>query len=198
MRPLPVLLALLAGCASDAPVRRPAHASTPRLESAAAVERAAALLSEKGYELALADSARGVVITRPLELQAACGSSTCLARQTVYLRVAGGRTTLSLDRELWSSSARRWAQPDDPASVEALERDEAALLQELFGAAEVELRRSLAGEPCGRENECQRGLLCLARRCWTPCDGSCPEGARCLPAAGGRSVCVRAGETAPN
>jgi len=170
----------------------------PRLEAAEAVERAAAALAGRGYQMALADPVRGVVITGPLELQAPCGASTCLARQTIYLRVAAGKATLSVDRELWDSSARRWVQPEDPPSVEALERDEAALLRELSGAVEVELRRSTAGEPCGRESECQGGLACLARRCWTRCDGGgCPEGARCLPAAGGRQVCVREGEAAP-
>ncbi len=200
MRPVaPALLALLLACAGEKLARRPAHAATPRLEGADAVGQATGALAGKGYQMALADPVRGVVITRPLELQAPCGASTCLARQTIYLRVASGKATLSVDREHWDSSARRWAQPDDPPSIEALERDEAALLQELFGAVEVELRRSVAGEPCGRENECQRGLACLARRCWTPCDGGgCPEGARCLPAAGGRQVCVRAGETPPS
>lgn len=199
MRPLaPALLLALLACAAEKPIRRPAHAAAARLDGAEVIRRATAALAGKGYRMGLADPERGVAITFPLELQAACGESTCLARQTVYLRVLEGRATLSVDREYWEPSAHRWEQPDDPAAVAALEADEASLLRELSGAAEVELRRSLASEPCGRENECQRGLACLARRCWTPCHGGgCPEGSSCLEALGGRTVCVRAGEAPP-
>jgi len=160
-----LLLASSMACAGGAAVRRPAHGEFAPSSRDAVWEKALAVLRAEGYELAIADSELGVLISTERELQSPCGTEQCLSRETLFLRLGtGGQAQLSLERSHWDQALGRFARAAGTRSVEAVERTEAALLRAITGRS-AELRLSRRGESCGVDAECEPGFFCLQRHC---------------------------------
>ncbi len=145
-------------------MRRPAHGDFDPGERAAVWERTAQAVRERGYELALADPARGILVTRELERQAPCGGTTCLARDILHLRIEDGRAVANLQRRVWDAALRTWAEPSDRRAIKGIEAEEREFLSSL-GVREIVVRRSSAGEGCADDADCAGGLACSSRRC---------------------------------
>jgi len=87
----------LAGCAGPT-VQRPAHGSYDAAFRLEVWQRAVMTLGAHGYELSFEDPALGVLVTRERESQAPCGETTCLSRETVYVRLDGGHLFVNVAR----------------------------------------------------------------------------------------------------
>jgi hypothetical protein len=175
-----LVLLVAAACATPRVTPRPAHASFDPLQAKDTTARALEAVKARGYELAFHDAARGLILTRTREGQVACGLNECLARDTLILRLDGGRAVAVLSRQLFDPSLRFWEAPRQPADLDAVEADEVSLLQ-AFLAGPPTLRLSREGEPCAGAENCERGLACENRRCRAP--GASTPRAR-LPAPG--------------
>jgi hypothetical protein len=161
---LPLLAAALS-CAADRPLRRPVHGAFAGASFDATWDRALEVLRAEGYEIGLADRARGILMTGERELQAPCGEAQCLSRESVFLRLApSGQATLSIRRSRWNPAEGAFGEGTDRRSVEATERDQQALLAAITRGS-TELRLARRGESCGADAECERGLACQARKC---------------------------------
>jgi hypothetical protein len=158
--------AALAACAGDRPQRRSAHARFEKSTFDEAWQRSLEALSAQGYELELEDRARGILVTKERELQAPCGSETCLSRERAFLRLTdGGHGIANIQREHWDPAARRWSVSSERAAVAAVEQAQLELARRALGG-EPELRRSAVDEPCSADEECLKGLACApSRRC---------------------------------
>jgi hypothetical protein len=170
LRSSALLAALLAaGCATTGPASRPS-APRPAMAQLTVVDRDAAwaaalrVFGERGDDVQLADPARGLLVTAPKELQAPCGVRTCLARDTVQVWIGGTQAQLVIERRIFDDAVRAFLPPQDEAAVQAVERDQVALLAQIAGGS-PELRLSRAGEHCGFASECDAGLRCVAARC---------------------------------
>ncbi len=112
-----VPLALLA-CAGATPLQRPAElgADAPApardqfLPSDGDVIFASAvrLADLEGYPVKTCDAARGRLETNPLELEAGCGATACLARQTVEVKLGFHAARVTVTREVYDGAARTW------------------------------------------------------------------------------------------
>jgi hypothetical protein len=164
---VPLLAACLAlACAGSRPERRPAYGAFDPTAYAEAWRRSVDAVQSKGYELEMQDQARGILVTKERELQAPCGAETCLSRERLYLRLTpGGQAIANLVREHWDVATRQWSPSADPLSVAAVEKAQADLLAPLVRDGKVTLRKSARDEPCTGDDECERGLACVARRC---------------------------------
>ncbi len=164
---VPLLAASLAlACAGSRPERRPAYGSYDPAAYAEAWQRSLDSVRAQGYELEMQDQARGILVTRERELQAPCGAETCLSRERLYLRLTpGGQAIANVLREHWDVATRQWTPSTDPTSITAVEKTQADLLAPLVKDGKVTLRKSALDEPCTGDDECEKGLACVARRC---------------------------------
>lgn len=139
MRVADLLLAVLtlASCTPAAVVVRPARRPIGAGHADAVFARAVHILDEHGYQLSRCDEDLGALETERLEVDATCGSTTCLSRQTVALKVGWRAVRLSVHREFWDASVRSWVPPEDSRSYGAIQLEETTLLAEL-GAADLE------------------------------------------------------------
>ncbi|HSM92849.1 MAG TPA: hypothetical protein VLT47_08150 [Anaeromyxobacteraceae bacterium] len=176
---LALLFALSTACATPRVVPRPAHGVYDPGQGKATTARALAEVAARGFQLAFHDAARGLILTRTREGQAACGAGDCLARDTYVLRLDGGHAVAVLSRQIFDPSLRYWEGPRLPADLDAVEADEVALLHAFLAEPPV-LRLSRDGEPCADAGNCERGLACESRRCRAP-GASSPQ--RRLPAS---------------
>jgi hypothetical protein len=167
LAPLALLSVLASACAAPRVTPRPAHGTFDPVTAKATTERALQALKERGFELAFHDAARGLILTRTREGQAACGMGECLTRDTLILRLEGGHAVAVVTRQLFDPSLRFWEPPRTPAELDTVEADEVALLR-AFLAEPPTLRLSRDGESCAGEGNCERGLSCENRRCRTP------------------------------
>ncbi len=164
-RPLPFALAALLACAASGPLqRRPAHGAFPPAALEATWARAQEVVHAEGYAVGFADASRFILVTKERELQAPCGEEQCLARESVFLRLADGRAMLSIHRETWDQATRRWLPVSGARGVARIEAAERAMLHAVTGGG-AELRLAREGEGCGHDAECERGLACAQRRC---------------------------------
>jgi hypothetical protein len=165
------LALLLAACASDRLVRRAAHGAFPGATYEDAWARAERALQARGYHLEMSDHERGILVTDERELQAPCGSETCLSRDRVFVRLTrAGQAVVNVQRQHWDPAARRWDLTQDAASIAAVEKVQLELLKDVV-PGELVLRRSAREEPCRGDDECEPGLACLANRCAEPAAG---------------------------
>jgi hypothetical protein len=164
---VPLLAACLAlACAGSKPERRPAYGAFEQAAYADAWRRSVDAVLAQGYELEMQDQARGILVTKERELQAPCGAETCLSRERLYLRLTqGGQAIANVLREHWDVATRQWSPSADPASIAAVEKAQADLLAPLVKDGKVTLRKSALDEPCTGDDECEKGLACVARRC---------------------------------
>jgi hypothetical protein len=88
----------------------------------------------RGWDIVSCDPDLGAIATATTETDAPCGASTCLARQTVAVKLGHRRARVTLVREVWDATLRAWRVPDDPSSVAAIDRDLWELLEETMRA----------------------------------------------------------------
>jgi hypothetical protein len=176
-RLLPALL-VATSCAPPSTLPPAGAAGLPVVRSAldagqadAVFERAARVLRRRGYELVTCDLDRGVLRTERTELDAPCRVTTCLARQFVTVKLGWRSVRLAVVREVWDSAYRSWIPAEDPAALEAVGREEGALLRDLLAADLEGARASAVGvaggvcrlaEPCG-QGQCSTMVHLIAR-----------------------------------
>jgi hypothetical protein len=88
--------------------------------------RAATVLLERGLRIATCEPAR--IVTAPRELDVPCGTSTCLARELVVVRVAEHSAQVEILRGVWEPAARGWVMALTRSTADDAARREAELL----------------------------------------------------------------------
>lgn len=173
MIPRWLLPALLAATACAPPSRLQAAGAVQRPvvragvdpgQADAVFERAARVLRRRGYELVTCDLERGLLRTERAELDAPCFGTTCLARQFVTVKLGWRSVRLAVVREVFDAGPRGWTPATDRASVAAVDREEAALLQALLAADLEGARASDVGEDGG---PCRQAASCGPGQCST-------------------------------
>jgi hypothetical protein len=98
----------------------------PKFEEvfAAAVD----LVHDRGLEIAECQEWRGALTTVPVEIDARCGGSTCLARDTTRVKLGYRRARVVVTREVWDAAIRGWREQVDPGTEEELSRTERELV----------------------------------------------------------------------
>jgi hypothetical protein len=163
MSPLPRLallaaLASLAACAHDPRVARrtppadpaqPARAEFDPDHFQAVFVSAVDALRRGGYTLPKCDAAFGAVVTGTIELDAACSSASCLTRQSTEIKLGHHAARVTVHREIWDSATRSWVSVSDPAAVDALQKEQAALLDRIIAvSAAVQDGATRPADPC--------------------------------------------------
>jgi hypothetical protein len=110
-----------------------AEFAPPRFHAifAAAVE----VVRRRGLALAQCEAPRGALATAPVELDARCGGTTCLARDTTRVKLGYRRARVTLTREVWDPTLRGWREQDDPSTVAELSREELEIMAGMMTAA---------------------------------------------------------------
>jgi hypothetical protein len=126
---VPILLALPASPRAEEFRASPPPPETPDAEVARArfeppafdlvLRRAVRALQQDGYELDACDADRGSLVTRPREFDAPCGSSTCLARQSVSVLLGYRAARVTVVREVFDPTVKGWI----PANRERFRTD---------------------------------------------------------------------------
>ncbi len=147
--------------------QRPAHASYEEKTKREIWARAVEAATKRGFDLGFADPSLGVLVTKEREGQAQCGETACLAREALYLRLENGHAVANLSRTTWDPTLRSWSPPADPAGIRALEKEQMVILKEIADS-DFEVRVSRKGEPCNAGSECEKGLICVRRKCAEP------------------------------
>ncbi len=102
--------------------------------------RAVGVADLEGYPLRTCDAGRARMETKPFELlQAACGATTCLARQTVEVKLGHHAARVTVTREIYDAPARTW-RLDGEGSAEAARE----LLGRIMSLPRLDLHRN----PC--------------------------------------------------
>jgi hypothetical protein len=123
--------------ADDAPA--PARDQFLPADGDAIFATAVRLADLDGYPVKTCDAARGHLETRPLELEAGCGATACLARQALEVKLGYHAARVTVTREVYDGAARAW-RLDAEASAEAAR----ALLARLMAAPRLAADRN----PC--------------------------------------------------
>jgi hypothetical protein len=167
-----LLVALLAGAGCASPRRtawpaaerlRPhvgarADFEPRRLEAvfAAAVD----LVRDRGLEIAECQGWRGSLTTVPVELDARCGGSTCLARETTHVKLGYRRARVVVVREVWDTAIRGWRRQIDPATEAELTRAEQELVSVMVRRGSAAPGGMAGVDPCA-PTRCRAGT-CVA------------------------------------
>jgi hypothetical protein len=104
-------------------------------------------LHARGLEIASCDPVFGLVATAPVEMDAPCRGSTCLAREYATVKLGYRRARVTVTREVWDPTLREWHVPDDATSLAHMEREERTLLDEALRWPNGD--ESRLGETCG-------------------------------------------------
>jgi hypothetical protein len=151
---------LRAGARSEGPPAHAARAPFPPERFDWIFERAARAVRARGWEIVACEPASGAIHTSRMEADAPCGSSTCLVRETMAVKLGYRRARVVMTREVWDQTIRSWRPPDDPASLANIEREELSLLEEaITSPAEGEGRRSSG---CGESTCDPLPSVCVA------------------------------------
>jgi len=136
--------AFLLACASapGAPARGVARLRFDPARGAALFAQAVRSVSAAGYRLHACDAERGILETGALEFDAPCRSSTCLARQSVKVRLGHRAARVTVERVLYDGALRRWVG-DEAADAAARE-----LLASLDAATGLPPGRAPAVDAC--------------------------------------------------
>jgi hypothetical protein len=123
----------------------------------AVFDRAVRALRNEGYEILECDADRGKLVTRPLELDASCGKTTCLARQSYAVLLGYRAARVTLSREVFDGATRQWV----PAAVPEMMPSAQVLVLDMVAANPGEARRARAAssqgdDPCHEAREVGR------------------------------------------
>lgn len=72
-----------------------------------------------GYRIATCDPDWRRIETKPIEFDAPCGSTTCLARQSIKVKLGYRQARVTVERELYDGAMRRWHPEDDSGREKA-------------------------------------------------------------------------------
>ncbi len=132
----------LLACAS-APLPAPAPSAGPRVKPArealdpgwadAVRDHAFDILQARGYAVERGGDVLSAIQGGELELDAPCSDSSCLARETVEVRVGWRSIEISVRREVWDASIKAWIEPEDARALAAIEEEQRVLLDEVLG-----------------------------------------------------------------
>jgi hypothetical protein len=125
---------LRAGAQAEGQLARAARAPFPPERFDTVFERAARAVRARGWEILTCEPVSGAITTTRIEADAPCGVSTCLVRETMNVKLGYRRARVAVTREFWDQTVRAWRSPDDPTSIENIEREELTLLQEAIAS----------------------------------------------------------------
>jgi hypothetical protein len=142
----------LAGVGSRAPSRAAPRGSRAAFAPsrfqdvfATAVE----VLRERGLDIASCDAQLGNLVTAPVETDAPCWGTTCLARETTEVKLGYRRARVTLTREVWDPGLRAWRPSEDVSAHDEIVREERDILERLVDAPpSAPRRRALNPDPC--------------------------------------------------
>jgi hypothetical protein len=146
-----------AGIGSRAPLRAPPRGSRAAFAPSrfqAVFATAVEVLRERGLDIASCDAQLGNLVTTPVETDAPCWGTTCLARETTEVKLGYRRARVTLTREVWDPGVRAWRPSEDVSAHEEIVREERDILERMFDAPER------APRPRGPDRD-----PCDARRC---------------------------------
>jgi len=183
-----VVASLVAGCGPKIAMR--SHAVDPVPLARGLVEegqadvvwaQAVRVLTERGFAFEACEDGLGALRTVPTELDAACGATTCLARQYVTVKVGGRAVRLSVRREVWDTTWRGWVPLTLPRSQAAAIELEHELLGELMARA-----NRWSGPPpwSASQPHCPQAGTCESGRCDLGLATAQPSGLRGLKPGG--------------
>lgn len=119
----------------------------------AVFEGAVRAVRSHGYQIASCDPVFGLVTTAPVEVDAPCRGSTCLAREYASIKLGYRRARVTVTREVWDQTVREWRVPEDPVSLANMDREERALVDEAVrwpaGSSASRLSERCGTDPCG-------------------------------------------------
>jgi len=104
--------------APEPPAAPPARAEFLPPDGEAVFQQAVRAMVRDGYPLKLCDAGRLRIRTSRVELDAPCGATTCLARQTVEVKLGYRVARVSVAREVYDGAERRW-RSDGEGSADA-------------------------------------------------------------------------------
>jgi hypothetical protein len=143
--PVAIAAALVTGCGRSAHVAprpgalgglEPIRGARAGFDPAAFDEvfrKALHAIRAQGFTVVACDAELGVIGTSRVEVDAPCGGTTCLARETAAVKLGFRRARVTVTREVWDSTLRGWRVPDDDVSVAAIARTERELLAAASG-----------------------------------------------------------------
>lgn len=118
-------VALLA-CGGPRASRVPANATSPVAARArfapnhgdAVFQRAVRVAALEGYRLSSCDADRRQIQTARYERDAPCGPTTCLARETLEVKLGYRMARVTVAREVYDGAVRTWRSDDGAGSAE--------------------------------------------------------------------------------
>jgi hypothetical protein len=119
---------------------------------------------ERGLEIARCDPELGTIVTAPVEVDATCWGTTCLARETTQVKLGHRRARVTKTREIWDPGLHAWRPSENTSELEALTREEREMLERLVDVPSTPPRRRApsrpVADPCG-VSHCA-GASCVA------------------------------------
>lgn len=119
----PLAVALALACATPPPAPRPAYLGFDPMRFEETYDRARAVLEQRGYVLAEANSLKGRLATEPRALDGRCGTAPCRMQERVEVDLSiKGEMTLRVRREVLTGGS--WVpatSPEQIAEAEAIE-----------------------------------------------------------------------------
>jgi hypothetical protein len=100
-----------------------------------------------GHELATCEAPYGLVATAPLELDAGCGATTCLAREVARVKLGHRRARVTVTREVWDPAVRAWTRQEDDGAREELAQREREIVERMVAGDDAASRRA-PDDPC--------------------------------------------------
>jgi hypothetical protein len=135
---------VLIACAGPARLSAPgvARAGFESWRGDAVFARAVGSVSAAGYRIRTCDAQLGLLETGTVEFDAPCGGTTCLARQSVKVKLGFRAARVTVERAVYDGASRRWV-PDEAATDEAHE-----LVQDIIARARRDDHRPPIDRPC--------------------------------------------------
>jgi hypothetical protein len=124
---------------------------------------------DRGLEIVECEAPRGALATAPVELEAPCDGTLCLARETTSVKLGYRRARVIVTREVWDPTLRAWREQGDPETVEELAGEEREIVSRI-----VEASAAAAAASSGRADRKERGRVRRDPCAPAPCaDGAC-------------------------
>ncbi len=128
--PLLLLVSCAAACAGPTRSHPRDHAGRVRFSGGqfdAVFRTAVRTISTAGQPIETCDADRPKLATSRIEIDAPCGNTTCLARQSTAVLLGYRAAKVTIMREVWNPSVRAWV----PAEPALLQREAQALAEAL-------------------------------------------------------------------